>query len=51
MPTISMFRGIKICLYWNDHMPPHFHALYGAYEVLVSIEDLEVLEGTMPPSN
>ena len=48
MLTISMFRGIKICIYWNDHMPPHFHALYGAYEVLVSIEELEVPEGTMP---
>lgn len=48
MPTICMFRGIKIYIYWNDHMPPHFHASYGASKVLVSIEDLEVLEGTMP---
>ncbi len=23
MPTISMFRGIKIYINWNDHMPPH----------------------------
>ena len=29
MPTISMFRGIKITMYWADHMPPHFHATYG----------------------
>lgn len=29
-------------------MPPHFHAFYGAFEILVSIEELEVLEGTMP---
>ncbi len=29
-------------------MPPHFHASYGGEEVLVSIEDLEVLEGDMP---
>ena len=29
-------------------MPPHFHAFYGGSEVLVSIEELEVLEGTMP---
>ena len=48
MPTISMFRGIKICIYWKDHMPPHFHAFYGSAEVLVSIEELEVLEGMMP---
>ena len=44
MPTISMFRGIKITMYWADHMPPHFHAFYGGNEVLVSIEELEVLE-------
>ena len=39
MPTISMFRGIKVCIYWRDHMPPHFHAFYGGSEILVSIED------------
>lgn len=48
MPTISMFRGIKITMYWMDHMPPHFHATYGDCEVLVSIRDLEVLEGSFP---
>ena len=30
-------------------MPPHFHARYGSHEVLVSINDIELLEGTMPP--
>jgi len=48
MPTISMFRGIKITMYWADHMPPHFHATYGGEEVLISIKDLEVLEGHLP---
>ena len=48
MPTISMFRGIKVTMYWADHMPPHFHATYGGEEVIVSIKDLEVLEGALP---
>ena len=48
MPTICMFRGIKIFINWRDHMPPHFHATYGGQNVIVSIRDLEVLEGTMP---
>lgn len=48
MPTISMFRGIKVSLYWSDHMPPHFHASYGSSNIIVSIEELEVLDGTMP---
>ena len=47
MPTISMFRGIKIFMNWNDHQPPHFHAKYGSEEVLVSINELEVIEGSM----
>lgn len=49
MPTICMFRGIKICIYWKDHMPPHLHAFYGGKEVVVSIEELEVLDGSIPP--
>ena len=47
MPTISMFRGIKIFMNWSEHQPPHFHATYGGQEVLVSIKDLEVIEGEM----
>ena len=48
MPTICMFRGLKIYINWRDHQPPHFHATYGGQEVLVSIRDLEVLEGSIP---
>lgn len=48
MPTISMFRGIKVYINWNDHMPPHFHAKYGNHEVLVSINDIEVIDGYFP---
>jgi hypothetical protein len=48
MPVISRFLGIVIAMYWNDHNPPHFHAKYGSYEVLVSIED-GVIEGKFPP--
>ena len=46
MPTISMFRGIKITMYWSDHMPPHFHATYGGEEVIVSIKDLDSSQQT-----
>ena len=38
MPTISYFRGIKIYINWNDHMPPHFHATYAGEEIIVSID-------------
>lgn len=25
-------------MYWNDHNPPHFHAKYGEYDAIISIE-------------
>jgi hypothetical protein len=33
MPTISSFYGILIRMFYNDHEPPHFHALYGEFQV------------------
>ena len=24
-------------MYWDDHVPPHFHAKYGEYEITVEI--------------
>jgi hypothetical protein len=29
MPKISRFYGIVIRMFYDDHNPPHFHALYG----------------------
>jgi hypothetical protein len=49
MPKVSEFFGILIYLYFRDHPPPHFHARYGGSEALVSIEELTVLEGRLPP--
>ncbi|HXG28083.1 MAG TPA: DUF4160 domain-containing protein [Nevskiales bacterium] len=48
MPTISSFYGILIQMFWNDHAPPHFHALYAEHEVLIDIRTLEVMEGGLP---
>lgn len=48
MPTISVFYGILIQMFWADHAPPHFHALYAEYEVLIDIQTLKVIDGTMP---
>lgn len=47
MPTISMFYGIKIFLNYNDHIPSHFHAEYGEYQVKVFLDGW-VVEGNMP---
>lgn len=48
MPVISVFYGIVIQMFWSDHAPPHFHALYAEHEVLIDIQTLEVMKGSMP---
>ena len=50
MFRISEFFGIFIYMYYQDHSPPHFHAIYGSDEALIAIEDLKVLRGgELPP--
>ncbi len=51
MPTISMFYGILILMYYYDnkkHNSPHIHAEYGEYETSIAIEDGKVLSGDLP---
>ena len=48
MPTICMFRGIRIFINWDEHNPPHFHAVYGNNKVAVNINEIDVLTGTLP---
>ncbi len=47
MPIISIFYGIVIQMYWGDHSPPHFHAVYAEYDVTINIQTLEVVRGKM----
>ena len=47
MPEISRFLGIIIAMFYNDHSPPHFHAIYGEYEITVEI-DSGVINGRFP---
>ena len=35
-------------MYYDDHPPPHFHAIYGEYEAKIAIETMEVIEGKLP---
>ncbi|MCA1762986.1 MAG: DUF4160 domain-containing protein [Cryomorphaceae bacterium] len=48
MPEISRFYGIIIRMFYNDHNPPHFHAIYQDKEALIDIRTLEILEGELP---
>lgn len=48
MPTIAVFAGIVIQMYFEDHNPPHFHAVYQQYKALIRIEDGEIIRGRLP---
>lgn len=51
MPTISMFYGILILMYFYDnkkHNSPHIHAEYGEYEASFAISDGSILSGNLP---
>ncbi len=48
MPTISVFYGLVIQMFFREHAPPHFHVKYGDYKAMVDIQLLEVIEGKLP---
>lgn len=51
MPTISMFYGILVLMFFKDnrrHHLPHIHIRYQDNNASVSIDDGNILEGTLP---
>ncbi len=48
MPEISRYFGIIIRMYFDDHPPPHFHAIYGKNEIQVAIHPIAILRGRLP---
>ena len=48
MPEISRFLGIVIGMFYREHGPPHFHAVYGERKAIFEIETGLVI-GNLPP--
>jgi hypothetical protein len=48
MPEISRFFGVIIKMFYNDHLPAHFHAEYGEHEALIEIDTLGLYRGELP---
>lgn len=48
MPTVASFNGVKVVIYFNDHMPPHFHAFHGEHEAAVGMDPVAILDGSLP---
>ena len=47
MPEICRFLEIVISMLYDDHAPPHFHAVYGEYKISVEIMT-GVISGRFP---
>lgn len=51
MPSISMFYGIVVMIYYYDnkqHNLPHIHVRYQGTKAIFSIESSEMMEGDLP---
>ena len=48
MVQISWFYGIKISMFYKDHLPPHFHVEYADYNAIIDIQKAVIIEGKLP---
>ena len=48
MPEISRFYGLIIYIFYDDHVPPHFHVKYAEYDAVMGIENLSLIKGNLP---
>ena len=48
MPTILYLFGIYIRIHWREHGIAHFHSYYNEFVAVIAIEDLKILEGSLP---
>ena len=49
MPELCRFFGIVIAMYYDDHAPPHFHAIYGSDRAEFRIDPPGLLKGRLSP--
>ncbi|MCY7332978.1 MAG: DUF4160 domain-containing protein [Pseudanabaena sp. CAN_BIN31] len=49
MPQISRFLGITLNMYYDDHLPPHFHVRYNGQKALIRISPASLLAGELSP--
>jgi hypothetical protein len=48
MPILSVFFGMIVRMWHDDHPPPHVHVEYQGFVAQVSIETGEVMRGQLP---
>lgn len=50
MPRVATIEGVRIEFYFNEHPPPHFHAIYAEHTAGISIVTVEIEKGFIPPA-
>jgi hypothetical protein len=48
VPILSVFFGIMVRMWHDDHPPAHIHVEYQGFEALVDIETGRVSQGRLP---
>jgi hypothetical protein len=48
MPTLEYVDGIRIVIHNGEHRPPHIHAIYQKFEVIIEIETGKICAGYLP---
>jgi len=48
VPILSIFFGIIVRMWHDDHPPPHIHAAYQGFEALIDIRTGQVTAGRLP---
>jgi hypothetical protein len=48
VPIISIFFGIIVRVFHDDHQPPHCHIEYAEHRAIVAIETGRLLVGKLP---
>jgi hypothetical protein len=49
MPTVQRLTNVKICIYADDHAPPHFHVRGVHTDIQINIETLQIMRGHYRP--
>ena len=51
MPEIVRLNNCKICMYADDHNPPHFHVRGPGWDISVDLQTFVVTQGTGPTTD
>ncbi len=48
MPTLAVFYGLTVTMYYRDHGQAHFHVRYAEHDAKIALANLNVIDGDLP---